>query len=670
MGRTSHRAARRLQLETLEARTLLDGGLAAAPLDFSGLRLDQSTPHPTHILVHFQPGAPVAPALHGTAIGDKLPLVNSLYEVNLAPGVSVAMALAAYKADPVVLSAEADATVQVKQFPNDPKFALENNLYNTGQNGGTVGADIKAPAAWDVTHGNTSIIVSEMDTGIDYNHPDLYQNIWINQPEIPKSRLANLKDVDGDGVITFVDLNNPVNRGAGKITDLNGDGLITAADILAPMQVDANGNDTGGGGWAHNSTQDGDKAHPDDLIGWNFVANNNKPFDDNGHGTEIAGVLGATGNNGTGVVGVAWQTQLMAVKFLDSSGSGDIPTFIKALSYAVAHGAKVSNNSWGGGSGYSSSLFSAIKAAQAKGHIFVVAAGNDTANLDNAPQYPASFGLDNIVSVASVDRVDALAGYSNYGPATVAIAAPGENLWTTQVGGKYGTDSGTSLATPEVSGAVVLVWGLHPDWTYSQVINQVLGTATRGTYVQGKVVSGILNVGAAVGAPVIPVQPPQVIPPTPTPPPVVPPPVTPPSAGVTFSSAAAKNLEYYGSAISSISVNANLTVSNLQVQINVAHNRDSDLFIHLQAPDGTQVVLVNRRGGSGANFQATTFDDHAGTAIAQGTAPFAGSYRPESPLTAFNGKNTSGLWRLWVDDQVGNGNGAIASWSLTFNAGT
>src|SRR5258708_1654667 len=119
--------------------------------------------------------------------------------------------------------------------PNDPSFGSQWDLNNTGQNGGTAGADIHATQAWTVTSGSAKTVVAVIDTGVDYNHPDLYQNIWINQQEIPLSRLRNLTDVDGDGLITFHDLNNPINQGAGKITDVNGDGRIDAADILAPM---------------------------------------------------------------------------------------------------------------------------------------------------------------------------------------------------------------------------------------------------------------------------------------------------------------------------------------------------------------------------------------------------------------------------------------------------
>ena len=131
---------------------------------------------------------------------------------------------------------------------------------------------IKAPAAWDVTTGSTRVTVADIDTGIDYNHPDLYKNIWINQGEIPASRRANLIDLDGDGRITFYDLNDTVNQGVGKITDINANGRIDGGDILAPMQKGSGGFDTGLGGWADGVSQD-DATYMDDLIGWNFVNN-------------------------------------------------------------------------------------------------------------------------------------------------------------------------------------------------------------------------------------------------------------------------------------------------------------------------------------------------------------------------------------------------------------
>ncbi len=650
MGRTPYRATRTLRLEALETRTLLDSGAA---LSLSGLTVNTSAPNPADILVRFVPGTTPTAILHGTTLGPAVSsLVAGLYTVNVPANIPLSVALAAYQADPNVMYAQLDSSVVTQTVPNDPLFANQNNLLNTGQNGGTPGADINATTAWNTTTGTTKVVIAEMDSGIDYTDPDLYQNIWINQAEIPAGRRANLTDVDGDGRITLADLNNPINQGPGKIMPRPGNttGIITAADLLAPMILNPDGTDSGLGGWGNaNNVQDGDTAHPDDLIGWNFVNNTNNPFDDNGHGTEVAGVLAAQGNNGTGIAGVEWQAQVMPVEFINSSGGGNISTFIQALAYSVQHGAKISNNSWGGG-GFDPSLKAAIQSAANAGQIFVVAAGNSAENLDTTTAYPASYGLPNMVSVASIDRVDALASYSNYGPNSVSIAAPGENLWTTEIGGKYSTNSGTSLAAPEVSAAAAMVWGLHPGWNYSDVINQILGTATKGTYVQGKVESGVLNVGAAVGAPVI----------TPSTPPTNP--------GTTFTVGAPKPLEYYGSAISSIPVSLNQVITNVTVTINVTHNRDSDLFIHLQAPDGTQIVLSNRNGGTGANYQVTTFSDGATTPISASSAPFNGTFKPDSPLSVLKGKNSSGVWRLWVDDEVGNGNGAIQSWSIAFNA--
>jgi subtilisin family serine protease len=384
--------------------------------------------------------------------------------------------------------------------PNDPSFASQWDLNNTGQSGGTAGADIHATQAWSVTTGSATTVVAVIDTGVDYDQPDLYQNIWINQAEIPKSRLQNLVDVDGDGIITFHDLSNPINQGIGKITDVNGDGRIDAADILAPMILDANGNDTGLGGWAHHSTQDGDTAHPDDLIGWNFVNNTNNPFDDNGHGTHVSGTIGAMGDDGVGVTGINWSVSIMALKFLDAGGSGTDAGAINALNYSVAHGASISNNSWGGAS-YDPNLLAAIQNAQAHGDIFVAAAGNNGQNLDVAGFYPASFNLDNMIVVAATDRNDQLASFSNYGAGSVSLAAPGVQILSTTPNGTYSWYSGTSMATPHVTGVLALLKSENPSWSYSQLINQVLSTVDPLPGLQGKTKSGgRLDAAAALGA--------------------------------------------------------------------------------------------------------------------------------------------------------------------------
>ncbi|MFQ3592638.1 MAG: S8 family serine peptidase [Gemmataceae bacterium] len=376
--------------------------------------------------------------------------------------------------------------------PNDPRSSEQWSFANTGQNGGKPGADIGAHRAWAVTTGSTAITVSVMDTGVDYTHEDLYLNIWINQKEIPPSIRARLIDVDGDNLLTFRDLNDPRNIGWGKALDLNGNGYIDADDLLRPMSQ---------GGWEDGIDNAGN-GYIDDLIGWNFVENNNKPMDTFGHGTHIAGTIAATGNNGLGVTGINWVSQVMPIRFVDGQGNGSIAGYIQGLNYAVANGARVSNNSWTAATA-SSLLTEAVENARAKGHIIVAAAGNSSTNIDQSPLYPAAFNLNNVVAVAATNRSDQLSDFSNFGPRTVNIAAPGEGILSTRLGGGYATNSGTSMATPHVTGAMALVWARNPNWSYTQVINQVLSSATRLSSLTGRVATGRLDVGAALGAPVV-----------------------------------------------------------------------------------------------------------------------------------------------------------------------
>ena len=388
-------------------------------------------------------------------------------------------------------------TMSIDQTPNDPKFT-DGTLW--GLNGAH---GINAPAAWDVTTGAPAIIVADIDTGIDYNHLELYQNIWINQAEIPATRLRNLTDVFRDGYISMRDLNDPSNQGPGKITDQNGDGRITAADLLAPTQLDAAGVDKGLGGWANGVSEDGDTAHVDDLVGWNFVNNTNDPLDDNGHGTHTAGTIAERGNDAVGGVGVMWQAEVMGLKFLAANGSGTDLGAALAVRYAADHGARVSNNSYGGGQGAGSPMVDAISYAATKGQVVVAAAGNNSGNNDNAgASYPASFPNDNIVAVAAIDINGNLANFSNYGATTVDLAAPGVNIYSTLPNNAHGSLSGTSMATPHVTGAIGLLLSAHPGWTYQQLIRQVLSTTTPDASVAGKTVTGgVLNVGAALAPP-------------------------------------------------------------------------------------------------------------------------------------------------------------------------
>jgi subtilisin family serine protease/subtilisin-like proprotein convertase family protein len=748
--------------ELLEDRTLPS---AAALPAVTPTPNDASAYKTTDVLVDFRPGA-TPQALSGTTLGQALDLVNGLYEVQLSPGTTVNQALAAYQVDPAVLSVSPDYYLSATGtaspvVPNDPSFSQQWDLHNTGQNGGTPGADVHAEQAWSVTTGSSNVTVAVMDSGIDYNQPDLYRNVWINQAEIPNFWYTKSSPTSGydkivyksqiktatPGQITFADLNNSVNKGL--VWDNNGDGVIDAGDLLRPFSQ---------GGWDNNGndTRDGDTAHPDDFFGWNFVTNT--PFDDNGHGSHVSGTIAATGNNGIGVAGIDWNAQIMPVKFIAANGTGAISDFVSGLNYAVQHGAKISNNSWEGAPNLPY-LQDAIANARNHGQIFVAAAGNTGGNSDNSPVYPADFPLDNIVSVAATDNRDQLASFSAYGAHSVDLGAPGVGILSTTPNKTYSVYSGTSMAAPHVTGALALVWGLHPSWTYTQVINQVLSTVDKVPSLTGKsVTGGVLDVAAAVGWTAPPASPPVVVASV-TPQvvstgvsgpssggfnlfhvnfnePIVPSSFTPSAvqlvrpdgqtvSGITIEAVAGSNNTKFnvlfpvqteagtytltissavhdgagkslapwkgtytdtapqtfanttrasipdrGTMLSTITVPQNLAIQNVQVLLNITHTDDSDLYIHLQAPDGTDILLVNRRGGTGQNFTNTLFSEQAGTAISAGQAPFTGSYRPEVSLSYLNGRNAQGTWKLWVTDAAGGHVGTLNSWSLILTAQT
>jgi subtilisin family serine protease len=320
-------------------------------------------------------------------------------------------------------------------IPNDPSFNQLWGLHNTGQSGGTPDADIDAPEAWDLQTGNPNLVIGVLDTGVDYNHPDLLGNIWTNPGEIANDGIDN----DNNGYV-------------------------------------------------------------DDVRGWDFAYNDNNPSDVDGHGTHVSGTIAGKGNNGVGVAGVAWNAKIMPLKFLDDSGSGYLSDAILAVNYATAKGVKITNNSWGGG-GFSQALYDAINAAGQAGALFIAAAGNSSANADVNPMYPAAYNLDNIISVASTTRTDALSSFSNYGLASVDLGAPGSDIYSSIPGGGYDTYSGTSMASPHVAGAAALLWSQNSTWTAQQVKNTLMNTGDAIASLAGKTVSGKrLNIYNALGA--------------------------------------------------------------------------------------------------------------------------------------------------------------------------
>lgn len=236
-----------------------------------------------------------------------------------------------------------------------------------------------------------------------------------------------------------------------------------------------------------NGIDDDHDGYIDDVYGWNFVDNNNNVTDDDGHGTHVAGIITAIGNNTIGVTGVMWNATIIPIKFLDRNGEGYIDDAVSAVRYATKKGANIINCSWGG-SEYSKALKDVIDASSA---LVVCAAGNeDGANDDVSPVYPASFTSPNIISVAATDQNDALASFSDYGVNSVDVAAPGTGILSTLPGSKYGYMSGTSMATPYVSGLAGLIKSIRPDLTALQIKYTILNNVDRIDSLAGKILTG------------------------------------------------------------------------------------------------------------------------------------------------------------------------------------
>jgi subtilisin family serine protease len=349
--------------------------------------------------------------------------------------------IAALERAPRVRSAEPTVRFHADQMPNDGSFGELWGLDNTGQlvNGftGAADADIDAPQAWEVTTGTAAVTVGVIDTGVDGAHPDLAANMWVN----PGEDCAGCRN---DGV------------------DNDGNGYI------------------------------------DDWRGWDFLNNDNDPYDDHGHGTHVAGTIGAIGDNARGVAGVNWSVSIMPLKFLGADGSGDSADAVRALLYASAMGADVTNNSWGG-DGYSQALADAIADADSQGSLFVAAAGNSFANNDVTPHYPSSYDLPNMIAVAATDQSDARAWFSNYGRKSVDLGAPGTNVFSTWPGAAYEFLDGTSMAAPHVAGAVALAKAAFPTASGVGLKALLLRTVDANASLTGRTTTqGRLNVGNAL----------------------------------------------------------------------------------------------------------------------------------------------------------------------------
>jgi subtilisin family serine protease len=391
---------------------------------------------PDRVIVKYSSAAPergIVPP--GTDIGSEiikhLSIINADV-VKVPLDWTVEQTIEWYREQPGVEYAEPDylqfpiEAIPPATTPDDPRFDELWGLNNTAQTGGTADADIDAPEAWDLTTGDSTIIVGVIDTGTDISHTDLVANIWINRDEVADD------GIDND--------NN------GYIDDVNG--------------------------WDF---------HNDD----NSVYD---PADGDTHATHVSGTIGALASNTVGVTGIAWKVKMMPLKFL-GAGGGFTSNAITAIQYAIDNGAKMTTNSWGGG-GFSQALKDAIDASGTAGMLFMAAAGNSGQDADINPHYPAGYTSDNIVSVAATDHNDGIASFSTYGLTTVDLGAPGVSILSTLPDNTYGSYNGTSMATPHVTGVAVLVYSAFPSLTHQEVKARLMAAGDPIDALSGKTVSG------------------------------------------------------------------------------------------------------------------------------------------------------------------------------------
>ena len=330
---------------------------------------------------------------------------------------------------PDIKIVEPNYIYSLAKTPDDFYFKQLWGMHNSSR-----GFDINAKKAWDITTGSKDIVVAVIDTGIAYDHPDLKNNMWVNQAE---------------------------------------------KDGKPGVDDDENG-------------------YVDDIYGYDFVNKDGDPMDDQGHGTHCAGTIGAEGNNEFGVAGVNWNVSLMAIKFLSNRGKGTTEDSILAVDYATMMNVDVMSNSWGG-SEKSQLLYEAIERSQEAGIVFVAAAGNSRNNSDVKPLFPAAYDVENIISVASIDSNGRLSRFSNYGPITVDIAAPGSRILSTARFDRFANLSGTSMAAPNVSGVAALIKAHDPELTEPQIRKKILRSVRGISTVENKVsTSGILDAYAAL----------------------------------------------------------------------------------------------------------------------------------------------------------------------------
>jgi subtilisin family serine protease len=278
-----------------------------------------------------------------------------------------------------------------------------------------------------ISGGSDDVVVAVLDTGVDYTHEDLLTNMWL--------RPASMEPY-----------------------------------------------------------QDNELGTIDDVRGFNAVDNTTDPMDDNGHGTHCAGIIGAEGGNDLGIAGVNWKVKIMPLKFLNADGSGNVKDAIEAINYAIARkkagvNVRIISASWGS-TQKSRALEDVIRKAYENDILFVAAAGNSSVNNDRQPHYPSSYNVPNVVSVAALNRNDELAPFSNWGAKSVAIAAPGVDILSTWLQNGYEEKSGTSMATPVVSGVAALIVAEHPRISVDDLRKKLLASTDPIVALKGKTVTG------------------------------------------------------------------------------------------------------------------------------------------------------------------------------------
>jgi subtilisin family serine protease len=397
-----------------------------------------SLPRP-EILVKFRAGVSPGTIAQITnrfndRIQDEIEAVPGLVTIHDPDSGDAVAVSAQYSALPEVEYAEPNYEISLEQAGNDVNPALAKDPRLDEQ---WALSKISVPEAWARTKGSSEIVVAVLDSGVEYTHVDLVNNIWTRPATMPPYRDQDLGTVD-------------------------------------------------------------------DVHGYNAVANDGDPTDDNGHGTFCAGIIGAEGGNNAGVCGVNWKTQVMPLKFTNAGGFGYVADAVEAINYAIDRkhagvNLRVINASWGL-SQPSRALEDVIRKAYEAGIFFVAASGSTNSDNDASPRYPAGYSVGNIISVAATDRSDALAQFSNYGAKSVHLAAPGKDILTTALGNDYEQHSGTSMAAAFVAGVATLALSARPGLSVDELRSLLLKSVDIVPGLRGKVSSGgRINAAKATG---------------------------------------------------------------------------------------------------------------------------------------------------------------------------